>query len=514
MAQSVLTSASDRPDAGVAFGDMQGLLRFAHGHLTEASFILLHIADATAARAWLAGAPVTSAAAATPLPGAALQIAFTCEGLRRLGLPEDVLAGFSQEFIEGMSGDDDRSRRLGDIGDNSPERWRWGGPGREPHLLAMVYARAGGLPAWTETVMGPAWPKAFSQMEVLSTTVKGRTADGLSREPFGFVDGISQPEIDWQLAQQSGQPVLAYRNRAALGEFVLGYRNEYGNYTDRPLLDPAADRSNLLPQAGDDPGKRDLGKNGSFLVLRDLRQDVRGFWQYLEGQANALGLPGQHLAEAMVGRTMSGSPLVPPVERPIAGVDPNDRLNHFTFQSDSLGARCPFGAHVRRANPRNADMPDGASGWLSQLIRTLGFGTRGPRDDLIASARFHRLLRRGRGYGASISRDEALRPGPPGEEFGLRFVCLSANISRQFEFMQTAWINSTKFGGLTQESDPLLGNRQPIAGCPVTGTFSIPQPSGAAIRLREVPQFITVRGGAYFFLPGLSALRYIASIGG
>jgi deferrochelatase/peroxidase EfeB len=279
------------------------------------------------------------------------------------------------------------------------------------------------------------------------------------------------------------------------------------------LLDPAADQRGLLPRALDDPTKRDLGRNGSFLVLRDLRQDVRGFWQYHERQANALGLNRQRLAEAMVGRTMSGAPLVPLAERPIAGVDPDDQRNRFTFQADPLGALCPLGAHIRRVNPRNADMPDGVTGWLSQLVRELGFGTRRARDDLVASTRFHRLLRRGRAYGAFIPDREAIHPGPPDEEIGLRFVCLNANISRQFEFVQTAWVNSTKFDGLTQESDPLLGNRLPIAGCPITGTFSLPQPSGAGLRLRDVPQFVTVRGGAYFFLPSLSALRYFASLG-
>jgi deferrochelatase/peroxidase EfeB len=219
------------------------------------------------------------------------------------------------------------------------------------------------------------------------------------------------------------------------------------------------------------------------------------------------------LAEAMVGRAMSGTPLLPSVDRQIAGVAPDDRLNRFTYQADPYGIQCPLGAHIRRTNPRNADLPDGATNWLSRLVRILGFGTRHTRDDLIASARFHRLLRRGRAYGRLVPDDEALQPGPPGEEIGLRFVCLNANISRQFEFVQTAWVASTKFGGLTQESDPLLGNRQAVPGCPVTDTFSLPQPSGAGLRLRNVPQFVTVRGGAYFFLPSLSALRYLASLG-
>jgi hypothetical protein len=70
---------------------------------------------------------------------------------------------------------------------------------------------------------------------------------------------------------------------------------------------------------------------------------------------------------------------------------------------------------------------------------------------------------------------------------------------------------STKFDGLTEESDPLLGNRQPIPGCPVTDAFSLPQGDGTRRHIRGLPQVVTVRGGAYFFLPGIRALRYFAS---
>src|ERR1700726_2312014 len=157
MAQSDLT-----PAPGVLFDDIQGLVRFGHGHLTEAAFLLLRIENAAAARAWLAAAPVTSARDANPLPDTALQVAVTSGGLRRLGLAEDAIAGFSDEFLSGMAGEDNRSRRLGDIGDNSPSRWAWGGAGQEPDVLVMLYARAGGLPAWTEAVKGAAWTTAFS----------------------------------------------------------------------------------------------------------------------------------------------------------------------------------------------------------------------------------------------------------------------------------------------------------------------------------------------------------------
>ena len=503
----------DLTPAGVAFDDVQGLVRFAHGHLSEASFLLLRIADPAAARAWLATAPVANAQETQALPETTLHIAVTSSGLRRLGLPEAALAGFSDEFVSGMAGEDNRSRRLGDVAASDPSTWAWGASGREPDVMIMLYARPGRLAAWAESVKGAAWTAAFSLLDMLPTNKMGDDADGFSREPFGFADGISQPALDWPQERKTGDTELTYGNRVALGEFLLGYRNEYGMLTDRPLLDPAADPKNLLPDAADQPDKRDLGRNGSYLVLRDLRQDVRGFWQYVDRQAEFAGLPRQRLAETMIGRTMLGQPLARDTGHSIAGVEPGDRLNRFTFQVDPFGIDCPLGAHIRRSNPRNADLPDGVIGLFTKLLRMFGYGNRYARDDLIASTRFHRLLRRGRPYGKYVPQDEALGPAPPGEEIGLRFICLNANIARQFEFVQTAWLTRTKFGGLTQESDPVTGNRQPIAGCPVTGTFSLPQPSGAGLRLRDVPQFVTVRGGGYFFLPSLSALRYLASLG-
>jgi deferrochelatase/peroxidase EfeB len=144
----------------------------------------------------------------------------------------------------------------------------------------------------------------------------------------------------------------------------------------------------------------------------------------------------------------------------------------------------------------------------------LGFGPRGFRDDLMSSVRFHRILRRGREYGSELKPEEALEPAPPNEpKRGLHFICLNANISRQFEFLQNAWMVNTKFSGLTGESDPLLGTRAKIPGCPITADFTQPQEDGLARKVSGLPQFVTVRGGAYFFLPSLRALRYFAESG-
>ena len=133
---------------------------------------------------------------------------------------------------------------------------------------------------------------------------------------------------------------------------------------------------------------------------------------------------------------------------------------------------------------------------------------------MVSSVRFHRILRRGREFGPSLSVDEALQPAPPDDpDRGLYFICLNANISRQFEFIQNAWMTSTKFSALTGESDPLLGNRVPTADGRVTNGFTMPAP-GLRDRISELPSFVTVQGGAYFFLPGVRALRYLAGARG
>jgi deferrochelatase/peroxidase EfeB len=201
----------------------------------------------------------------------------------------------------------------------------------------------------------------------------------------------------------------------------------------------------------------------------------------------------------------------------VAGVGPKPddiAYNQFTYDTDFFGERCPVGAHIRRANPRNPDLPGNPKGILPRLLRVLGFKSAHIAEDLIAATRFHRILRRGRKYGNALEPDEAIgNPNLDSEERGIYFIGLMANISRQFEFVQNAWMIGTKFAGLSDESDPLVGNRARVPGCPATDGFSIPQASGLNHRITGLPQFVTMRGGAYFFLPSIRGLRYLSRLG-
>jgi deferrochelatase/peroxidase EfeB len=493
---------------------MQGLLRFGYGKLTEACFLLARIDDPLRAAEWFAQAEVSTAEIQSPPPLTTLQLAFTAQGLQRLELPEQLMNGFSAEFLSGMSGEANRSRRLGDVGDNAPSYWLWGNSDALPDFVALVYAHKEQFDAWSNSVE--------SQIAQAGCTVTHRltTNDMGDIEPFGFADGVSGPVIDWDRKRDPMGDKLHYENITMLGEFVLGYPNEYGLYTSRPTIE---DESADLPEAEDQSGVRDLGRNGSYLVLRQIDQDVHGFWNFFSDRTTSGPEQAQNLAEHFVGRRMTGEPLLELTSDEITGVGPdqNDiRLNRFDYQDDPHGFVCPLGAHIRRANPRNSDLPCGTQDSLyGRLSRILGvdrikkISAYSVNRDRVASTRFHRLLRRGREYGPMLTQEQRMMPPLPGEPpSGLHFACLSANIGRQFEFVQSAWLHSTSFDGLSEENDPLTGNRETLSGCPAAN-FTIQVRDGIRHKVREVPRFTTVRGGAYFFLPGVRALRYLARAG-
>jgi len=483
------------PTAVLERDDIQALVRSGFGKLDGSRLLLVRIRPGreAQARAWLRDAEVLNVAEfddarlAKRRINRILQIAVTAPGLAALGVPDAVMTLFPADFLAGIASDERRSFRLGDVGENSPSRWKWGRKGNEPHLLLMLYADCADIEAFAAATLAGLGQSCEVLQPQLDCSEPGI-------EPFGFKDGISQPRIDWDgVRTPGGTADQVYTNFVSAGEVLLGYLDEYNLVSDRPLVPAALPGADGLPPSIDDPERRDLGRNGSFLVLRTLRQDVDGFWDWTKREAGEEG--SLRLAEAVIGRQKDGKPLEGLPRAEVTGLEePEDG---FTYDSDPEGHVCPFGGHIRRANPRTGDIPGGGRGLLHYLLVTLGlWGT--VKDDVIAPSRYHRLLRRGRPF------------GKPGTEQGLHFMSLSSNLTRHFEFIQNAWLMNPSFAGLSEEADPLTGCREPYPGGTPTDNFTRPRAEGPCTRYTGLPRFVTVEGGGYFFLPGLRALKYIA----
>ncbi len=466
--------------AKAEIADIQALVDRGFSSLDGGRFLLFRIIDASAAKIWLRTLPVASVAQARSIRlEAVCQIAFTASGLSALGLDLERTGGFSPEFVEGMTADERRSHRLGDIGANAPEHWDWGVGAEEPHILLMLLAKEAAIASFAKGILDAA--KAAGCRLIPTPPCASHSG----REPFGFADGISQPHIDWEGGlKPGGEKDRGYRDTLASGEVLLGHPNEYGFVTDYPR-------------------ENEIGRNGTYLVYRQLKQDVRGFWRWLAASVDASNAIA--MAERMVGRRIDGDPL--PKLHPTTG----GGRNAFDYSNDPHGEFCPIGAHIRRANPRTGDDPQGDQGPIRNLLSTLGLkGT--AMEDAVAAARFHRILRRGRAYGEPLDPLDAMRAdSAAAKESGLHFVCLNANIARQFEFVQGAWLASSTFGGRSGEQDPLLGNRLPIAGGRRTDAFQHWDGEGRPRLIDGLPQFVSVKGGAYFFAPGLKGLDRILS---
>jgi Dyp-type peroxidase family len=493
MAQTLVTAPPTAPQGEtLELAHMQGLVARAYGHLPFARYILARVADPAAARTWLAGIAGDVCTADQPEDdGPSINVAFTWDGLRHLGLSDDALASFPRPFQEGMV-TPHRSRILGDHGASDPGQWRFGGPssngdGAGVDVLLMVYARTeDGLDEECATRRAAYGPTGA--LQEITEPIEGRLADG--HEHFGFADGLSQPIITGWPSRRGSQrpPAPATDSRfaeVAPGEVLLGYRDNFGKPAVGPTVaDTAAARP--LPPAPWSRGRRDLGRNGSFLVFRLLAQDVAAFRHSVETAAIAAGSRGEtvhpdRLAAKMVGRWKSGASLIASPDTDPGAAGTNDFGYH---DDDPDGMRCPLGAHVRRANPRDGAHDDPAV--------------------TLKSTRNHRILRRGRPYGERLP--EGAEPGPDDPERGLVFMCLNTDFERQFEFVQHTWLNNPAFSGLCGEVDPAVGP-QPDGG----GRFTVPQ-DPVRHSMEGLPRFVTTRGGAYLFLPSVPALGYLASI--
>ncbi|WP_433715507.1 Dyp-type peroxidase [Nocardia sp. CA-084685] len=409
--------------------------------------------DPVGARAWLTPLidRVQSAADASATMDSSdrwVTLAFTWHGLRALGVPEEVLSTFPDEFREGMAA---RADILGDTGAAHPDNWVGGLAGDNLHAIAILFARTDAerqrcITEHDKLVARCPGVRVLSFLDLNATP-----PFDYAHDHFGFRDRLSQPVIDG-----SGEtPTPGSGAALQPGEFILGYPDEEGP-------------SRALPQP------EVLFRNGSYMAYRRLQEHVGAFRNYLREHADTPD--GQELLAAKImGRWRSGAPLVlaPDRDDPALGADPM-RNNDFNYKEmDPHGYAVPLGAHARRLNPR----------------------------DTAANMNRRRMIRRGATYGPALPEDAP----DDGVDRGIAAFIICASLVRQFEFAQNVWINDKTFHELGNEHDPICGTQD--------GTFDFTIPKRPIRKVHPgLPAFTTLTGGAYFFLPSISALRYLATL--
>jgi len=417
-----------------------------------ATYIIVRIDERKAGRAFmrrLSDVVVSAANPESPGRDTWISAALSCQGLRALGVPEASLASFSPQFQEGMAA---RAKFLADVGDSSPEHWE--SPLGSPDVHVVVTAVSTDAQR-LEAAVARAREALHGFPGITAIWRQDCHVEPDEKEPFGFKDGISHPAI-----AGSGVPgTNPHEVPLKPGEFVLGYPDEI---TDTPLI----------------PQPEILGRNGSYIVFRKLLQRVAAFRRYLK--ANAKNAEDEELLAAKImGRWRSGAPLAlsPEADDPSVGADPKWN-NNFQFKADDpIGYKTPLGSHIRRMNPRDSE--------------------------IAGVMRIHRMIRRGSAYGPILP-DGVLEDD--GADRGLMFAFVGANLGRQFEFVQSEWMNhSDFFGGSSSERDPIVG------AADGGGTFSIPR-RPVKRQLQGLQRFVVTRGGEYCFLPGLRALRWLADL--
>lgn len=493
--------------------EIQGLVLSGYGERPCAKYVIFAIDDVPRARAWLGGLVdrlqygefIETAKGGPPfLADVCLNVGFTYAGFARLGLSQPTLLGFAGSFRSGMAAPH-RARQLGDDGESAPERWLWGGPHcDEVHGVLLVFAGSDDgeptedalcLAASEREVHGDHGLRVLSVRNTLPTQRNNRA------EHFGFADGISNPTLAG-LVRSHKHDVIPD------GEVLLGYRNAYGKYGLSPLVAADDTLGELLPESRSKQGRRDFGRNGSYLVFRELAQDVATFWQFAEQAAAALPEPKDAiwLASRFVGRWPNGAPVTQFPELDDPHRESHENAFGYHHHADFFGAACPIGSHIRRTNPRDTLLPIPHDPPPSEDIADRALAAR--RESM---ANRHRLMRRGRSFGARRSEhfDLAALKQPDGVARGLHFLCFVANIRRQFEFVQSTWVINPHFAGLSRDPDPLLGARRshPFEA----QSFTLP---GCPARFVDgLPRVVETRGGAYFFMPSRRALCYLAALG-
>ncbi|MEV0466438.1 peroxidase [Nocardia tengchongensis] len=434
------------------FDDIQHILLTRVPALTG-RYEFLSFADAAGARAWLAAMTervpsVADLQESVDTDKHWVSVAFTWTGLRALGVPAEELASFPEEFRQGMAA---RAEILGDTGTNHPDLWVDGTADDDLHAIVILFARDAAERDRQVAEHNELLASCPGVTVLSSLDLEAVPPFGYAHDHFGYRDRLSQPVIEdsgEEPTPGSGAPLKA-------GEFILGYDDEKGPPSDLP-------RPELL------------SRNGTFMAYRRLREHVGKFRDFLAEHGDTTE-EQELVAAKLMGRWRSGAPLVlaPEVDDPDLGADPS-RNNDFDYkQMDPHGYAVPLGSHIRRMNPRDTGV----------------------------NMKRHRMIRRGATYGPHLPE------GVPddGADRGIAAFILCASLVRQFEFAQNVWVNDPQFHELGNERDPIIGNQD--------GTLEYKIPKRPIRKtIKGMPAFTTVAGGAYFFLPGLRALRYLTTL--
>jgi Dyp-type peroxidase family len=445
-----LTERREEPDS-LEFDDIQHFL-MARPPALAARYEFLTFQRAKAGRAWLAGlidkVGTAKGVGSSILDSRWVTIGLTWNGLSALGVDEAKLATFPEEFRQGMAA---RADILGITAANQSDHWVGKLSSPNLHAIAILFARD---VAERERCQQEHtnYLKQRDGVELLSALdLEAIPPFDYAHEHFGYRDRLSQPVIEGTGVEPtpgSGPAIKA-------GEFFLGYPDEEG---------PAVG----LPQP------EILSRNGSYVAYLRMQEHVGAFRDFLRARGET---PEQQelMAAKLMGRWRSGAPLVlaPDKDDPKLGAD-SQRSNDFNYaKMDPYGYGCPLGAHIRRMNPR----------------------------DTAVNMNRRKMIRRGGTYGPPLPE------GVPddGIERGIAAFVGCASLVRQFEFAMNVWANDPNFHELGNERDPIFGTQD--------GTFDMTIPKRPIRKkIKGLPAFTTIRGGAYFFLPGIKALRYLASL--
>ena len=407
-------TVSGATSTSLELADIQGGVLHERPSPYVGTYLLLRVDDRGAGRELVRRLiPVVDSGRSLPdrAENAWITVAFTYQGLKALGVPQDSLESFAPEFRQGMAA---RAAALGDVGESSPAHWEKPLGTPDVHVaLAVLSPDAARLEAVLDSARQDLPGVELIWQQECRQLPTGRTS-------FGFKDGIGQPAVEG-----SGIPGSDPREEPIkAGEFILGYPDETGSLPPMPTPDA-------------------LGRNGTYIAFRKLHTRVAAYRRYLREKASSRE-EAEMLGAKMVGRWPSGAPLAlaPDQDAPDLGADP-ERNNDFGYRDDLRGFKCPAGAHARRANPRDA-----------------------LDDEMSVNVRLHRMIRRGTSYGPMLP-DGIL--DDDGADRGIVFVFAGTHLSRQFEFVKTQWLNDGIFIGAPAEKDPLAGSNDS------SGMFTIPQ---------------------------------------